>query len=59
MMIPSSASKILIGIPLDANVSVDLLGWAIRVIARPGDSIIALHVIGHLFSYTFNKNVLH
>ncbi|XP_042060502.1 probable receptor-like serine/threonine-protein kinase At5g57670 isoform X1 [Salvia splendens] len=46
MMIPSSASKILIGIPLDANVSVDLLGWAIRVIARPGDSIIALHVIG-------------
>ncbi|KAG6421229.1 hypothetical protein SASPL_117779 [Salvia splendens] len=46
MMISSSASKILIGIPLDANVSVDLLGWAIRVIARPGDSIIALHVIG-------------
>lgn len=51
-MISSSASKILIGIPLDANVSVDLLGWAIRVIARPGDSIIALHVIGCLFSLT-------
>lgn len=48
MMISSSPSKILIGIPLDANVSVELLSWAIRVLATKGDSIVALHIIGKL-----------
>ncbi|XP_057767258.1 probable receptor-like serine/threonine-protein kinase At5g57670 [Salvia miltiorrhiza] len=44
--ISSSPCKILVGIPLDANVSVELLAWAIRVLARPGDSLTALHIIG-------------
>ncbi|CAN1222890.1 Probable receptor-like serine/threonine-protein kinase At5g57670 [Linum grandiflorum] len=46
-MIPpsSSSSKILIGIPLDPDESNELLSWAIRVLATPNDTIIAIHVV--------------
>lgn len=43
-------SKILIGIPLDAEQSKELLCWAIHVLARPGDTLVALHVIGNIIS---------
>ncbi|KAK6127041.1 hypothetical protein DH2020_039219 [Rehmannia glutinosa] len=46
-MIPNSLpAKILIGIPLDGDESKELLSWAIKVLAHPGDTIVALHVIG-------------
>ncbi|KAL0428247.1 UNVERIFIED_CONTAM: putative receptor-like serine/threonine-protein kinase [Sesamum latifolium] len=45
-MIPSSPAKILIGISLDADESKELLHWAIEVLAKPGDTLVALHVIG-------------
>ncbi|KAI3446666.1 hypothetical protein Pfo_003331 [Paulownia fortunei] len=45
-MIPSLPAKILIGISLDADESKELLCWAIRVLAHPGDTVVALHVIG-------------
>ncbi|GER27805.1 protein kinase superfamily protein [Striga asiatica] len=44
-MIPSLPAKILIGISLDADESKELLGRAIEVLAQPGDTIVALHVI--------------
>ncbi|KAL0337805.1 UNVERIFIED_CONTAM: putative receptor-like serine/threonine-protein kinase [Sesamum calycinum] len=44
-MIPSSPAKILIGISLDADESKELLHWAIEVLAKPGDTLVALHVI--------------
>ncbi|CAN1811432.1 Probable receptor-like serine/threonine-protein kinase At5g57670 [Linum perenne] len=45
-MIPSSSSsKILIGIPLDPDESNELLLWAIRVLATPNDTIVAVHVV--------------
>ncbi|CAI0402906.1 unnamed protein product [Linum tenue] len=44
-MIPSSPSKILIGIPLDPEESNELLSWAIRVLAGPCDTIVAIHVV--------------
>ncbi|CAI9761071.1 unnamed protein product [Fraxinus pennsylvanica] len=44
-MVPSSPAKILIGISLDSDQSKALLSWAIRVLARPGDTVIALHVV--------------
>ncbi|KAE8735463.1 putative receptor-like serine/threonine-protein kinase [Hibiscus syriacus] len=46
-MVTSKPAKILIGIPLglDRNDSRELLSWAIRVIARPNDTIVALHVL--------------
>ncbi|KDP43801.1 hypothetical protein JCGZ_23009 [Jatropha curcas] len=44
-MISSSPAKILIGIPLDPNESKDLLSWAITVLARPNDEIIAIHIL--------------
>ncbi|KAH6819267.1 Protein kinase superfamily protein [Perilla frutescens var. frutescens] len=56
MMISPLPCKILIGIPLDADVSVELLCWAIRVLARPGDSVIALHVIGAMTNKNTNTN---
>ncbi|KAL0346006.1 UNVERIFIED_CONTAM: putative receptor-like serine/threonine-protein kinase [Sesamum radiatum] len=45
-MIPSSPAKILIGISLDADESKELLHWAIEVLAKPGDTLVVLHVIG-------------
>lgn len=45
-MIASAPTKILIGIPSDPEDSKELLSWAIRVIAQPNDTIVALHVIG-------------
>lgn len=58
MLISSSPSKILIGIPLDANVSVELLSWAIRVLANRGDSIIAMHIIGNILLSVFINSLL-
>ncbi|XP_028775425.1 probable receptor-like serine/threonine-protein kinase At5g57670 [Neltuma alba] len=45
MMLSSSPSKILIGLPLDTNDSRELLSWAIRVLANPNDTIVAFHVL--------------
>ncbi|KAL3623865.1 hypothetical protein CASFOL_032681 [Castilleja foliolosa] len=44
-MIHSLPTKILIGISLDAHESKELLSWAIKILAHPGDTIVALHVI--------------
>ncbi|XP_043813235.1 probable receptor-like serine/threonine-protein kinase At5g57670 isoform X1 [Manihot esculenta] len=46
-MIPaaSAPAKILIAIPLDPDDSKELLSWAISVLARPNDEIIAIHVL--------------
>ncbi|XP_060171598.1 probable receptor-like serine/threonine-protein kinase At5g57670 isoform X1 [Lycium barbarum] len=38
-------SKILVGISLDVEESKELLSWAIRVLANPNDTIIALHIV--------------
>ncbi|KAG9455997.1 hypothetical protein H6P81_000505 [Aristolochia fimbriata] len=40
-----SANKILVGIPFDAETSIELLSWAIRVAAQPNDTVIAMHVL--------------
>ncbi|CAK7344620.1 unnamed protein product [Dovyalis caffra] len=44
-MIPPAPSKILIGISLDPDRSNELLSWAIRVLAQPNDTIVAVHVL--------------
>lgn len=41
-----SGAKILVGVPLDARASCELLSWAVGVAARPDDTVIALHVLG-------------
>ncbi|GAU20986.1 hypothetical protein TSUD_201350 [Trifolium subterraneum] len=41
----SSSSRILIGLSLDSNDSKELLSWAIRVLANPNDTIVAVHVL--------------
>jgi hypothetical protein len=45
-MEPPSSSRILIGLSLDPNDSKELLSWAIRVLANPNDTIVAVHVLG-------------
>ncbi|KAL5773101.1 hypothetical protein ACOSP7_012717 [Xanthoceras sorbifolium] len=47
MMLSSTttASRILVGISLDPNESKELLSWAIRVLAHPNDSIVAIHIL--------------
>lgn len=42
----SLGEKILVGVSIDARTSSELLSWAVRVAARPNDTIIALHVLG-------------
>ncbi|KAK4374514.1 hypothetical protein RND71_005191 [Anisodus tanguticus] len=37
--------KILVGISLDVEESKELVSWAIRVLANPNDTIIALHIV--------------
>ncbi|KAL3819526.1 hypothetical protein ACJIZ3_005431 [Penstemon smallii] len=44
-MVHSFPAKILVGINLDADESKELLCWAIRVLAQPGDTVVAMHVI--------------
>lgn len=39
-------ARILIGISLDSDNSKELLSWAIRILTRPDDTIVALHVLG-------------
>ncbi|EOY31720.1 LRR receptor-like serine/threonine-protein kinase [Theobroma cacao] len=51
-MVTSAPAKILIGIPLDPDVSKELLSWAIRVIAHPNDDIVALHVLGFFLFFS-------
>lgn len=41
-----SPSTILIGLSLDSNDSKELLSWTIRVLAKPNDTIVAVHVLG-------------
>ncbi|XP_054807464.1 probable receptor-like serine/threonine-protein kinase At5g57670 isoform X2 [Prosopis cineraria] len=45
MVLASSPSKILIGLSLDRDDSRELLSWAVRVLANPNDTIVALHVL--------------
>lgn len=45
-MIPSAPSKILIGLSLDSDDSKEALSWAIRVLAHPNDTIVAIHILG-------------
>ncbi|MCE2054943.1 hypothetical protein HAX54_041693, partial [Datura stramonium] len=47
MVISSSnkSSKILVGVSLDVEESKELISWAIRVLANPNDTIIALHIV--------------
>ncbi|KAK1366838.1 Concanavalin A-like lectin/glucanase, subgroup [Heracleum sosnowskyi] len=44
-MIPSSPTKVVVGIPLDVEDSEELLSWAIEHLAHPNDTVIALHVL--------------
>ncbi|KAK7847149.1 putative receptor-like serine/threonine-protein kinase [Quercus suber] len=44
-MIPSAPSKILIGLSLDSDDSKEALSWAIRVLAHPNDTIVAIHIL--------------
>nr|TKR97910.1 hypothetical protein D5086_0000208240 [Populus alba] len=44
-MIPPAPSKILIGISSDLDDSNELLSWAIRVLAQPNDTIVAIYVL--------------
>ncbi|XP_051142357.1 probable receptor-like serine/threonine-protein kinase At5g57670 isoform X2 [Andrographis paniculata] len=46
MLLSKLPAKILVGISSDAAESHDLISWAIRVVARPGDTVVAFHVIG-------------
>ncbi|XP_077216402.1 protein kinase superfamily protein [Tasmannia lanceolata] len=41
----SSASKILVGISLDEETSMELLSWAIGIASHPNDIVVALHVL--------------
>ncbi|KAG5243673.1 receptor serine/threonine-protein kinase [Salix suchowensis] len=43
-MIPPAPSKILVGISLDPDHSIELLSWATRVLAQSNDTIVAIHV---------------
>ncbi|KAF8400385.1 hypothetical protein HHK36_013683 [Tetracentron sinense] len=45
IMVHSDPAKILIGLSLDAEVSKEILSWTIGVLARPNDTVIALHVL--------------
>ncbi|CAL5199371.1 unnamed protein product [Lathyrus oleraceus] len=40
-----SPSTILIGLSFDSNDSKELLSWTIRVLAKPNDTIVAVHVL--------------
>ncbi|KAG4959064.1 hypothetical protein JHK87_035697 [Glycine soja] len=44
MVLPSPA-QILVGLSLDPDDSKELLSWAIRVLANPNDTIVAVHVL--------------
>ncbi|KAK7265306.1 hypothetical protein RJT34_32924 [Clitoria ternatea] len=44
MVLPSPA-KILVGLSLDPDDSKELLSWAIRVLANPNDTLVAVHVL--------------
>ncbi|CAH8358730.1 unnamed protein product [Eruca vesicaria subsp. sativa] len=47
-MIPTSeegSNKILVAIPLDRDESQNVLSWAIDVLAKPNDTIVALHLL--------------
>ncbi|XP_031095681.1 probable receptor-like serine/threonine-protein kinase At5g57670 [Ipomoea triloba] len=44
-MVVSKPCKILVGISLNVEESKELLSWAVRVLANPNDSVIALHIL--------------
>jgi hypothetical protein len=39
-------SRILVGVSLHVQSSAELISWAIRVIAKPWDTIIAINIVG-------------
>ncbi|KQJ95790.1 hypothetical protein BRADI_3g19020v3 [Brachypodium distachyon] len=39
-------SRILVGVPNNSRGCSELLSWAIRVVAKPNDSVVAVHVLG-------------
>ncbi|KAK4485553.1 hypothetical protein RD792_008196 [Penstemon davidsonii] len=55
-MVHSFPAKILVGINLDADESKELLCWAIRVLAQPGDTVVAMHVIEFDQQSSFTDN---
>ncbi|PIA28554.1 hypothetical protein AQUCO_06800007v1 [Aquilegia coerulea] len=63
-MVPLAPAKILVSVPLDADLSNELLSWAIEVAARPNDTVVALHILAgkesskKLQSSTHSKNRL-
>jgi hypothetical protein len=40
-------SRILVGVPNNSRGCSELLSWAIRVVAKPNDSVVAVHVLGN------------
>lgn len=40
------SNKILVAISLDHDESQNVLSWAINVLAKPNDTIVALHLLG-------------
>lgn len=40
------SNKILVAISLDHDESQNVLSWAINVLAKPSDTIVALHLLG-------------
>jgi hypothetical protein len=56
-MIPPAPSKILIGISSDLDDSNELLSWAIRVLAQPNDTIVAIYVLGQDLQCYFHEKI--
>ncbi|KAF5208132.1 Receptor-like cytosolic serine/threonine-protein kinase RBK2 [Thalictrum thalictroides] len=44
-MVPLTPVKILVSISLDAELSNELLSWAVGLAARPNDTVVALHIL--------------
>lgn len=45
-------SRILVGVPNNSRGCSELLSWAIRVVARPNDSVVAVHVLGTFLNWS-------
>ena len=42
-------TRILVGVPNNSRGCSELLSWAIRVVAKPNDSVVAVHVLGNYY----------
>lgn len=49
----SGGRTVVVGVKLDSQ-SRELLTWALVKVAQPGDSVIALHVLGHNGNYVLS-----